>query len=89
MDSRSLELPSSCRIVVKELWARRRPTFHVERTRSRLGRCLPMTIDQMRNHARLCRSEAEAALNPAVQALLREMAAKWDALADLSEGGVS
>jgi hypothetical protein len=48
-----------------------------------------MTIDQMRNHARLCRSEAEAALNPAVQALLREMAAKWDALADLSEGGVS
>jgi hypothetical protein len=48
-----------------------------------------MTPDQMRDHAQRCRSEAEAASNPAVQSLLREMAAKWDALADMSEERVT
>jgi hypothetical protein len=48
-----------------------------------------MTPDQMRARAQRCRSEAETAFNPAVQSLLREMAAKWDALAEMSERRVT
>jgi hypothetical protein len=48
-----------------------------------------MTPDQMRAHAQRCRSEAETAFNPAVQLLLREMAAKWDALAEIGEQRVT